>query len=139
MPDGLSSLLRRLLRSGAGGALAALTDLGVLTGLVSLAGVEPGLASAPALLSGMLVMFFAQKRFAFRSSGPLGAEALKFALVQAGGFLLTLGLYELSLRLIPGARQHYVLLRLVVTNLVWLAYSFPLWHLVFRARPAGEP
>ena len=126
----------RLVRSGLGGLVATLADLGTLTLLVQGFGVSPRAASVPALLVGNLVMFFAQKKVAFRASGgSVGHELGRFALVQAGGFALTALLYDLALALVPGASQAYVVTRLVVTNLVWLAYSYPLWHWVFKKRP----
>jgi putative flippase GtrA len=137
--SGVLSLLWRLLRSGFGGLAATLADLGTLTLLVQAAGLTPGLASVPALLVGNLVMFFAQKRLAFGAVGAVKHEALRFVLVQAGGFALTAGLYELALRVVPGASGAYVLTRLVVTNLVFLLYSFPLWHWVFGRIAPTQP
>jgi putative flippase GtrA len=134
------AVLWRLLRSGFGGLAATLADLATLTLLVRGLGATPELASVPALVVGNLVMFFAQKRLAF-GSGEAAAkqEAVRFVLVQAGGFALTAALYALSLELIPGAAGAYVLTRLVVTNLVFLLYSFPLWHWVFRRTPPAQP
>ena len=138
---GPASVLFRLVRSGAAGLVATLADLGVLTGLTELAGTSPRVASVPALLVGGIVMFFGQKYFAFQSGGaPRTRELALFVLVQAGGLALTGLLYDAVLRFIPSLTAHYVVVRLVVTNAVWLGYSFPLWHVVFRARPAGtEP
>ena len=121
------------MRSGGAGALAAGTDLATLTLLVQLAGVSPRAASVPALALGAIVMFFGQKYLAFQSSGkPSLREMLLFALVQLGGFALTAFLFDLLLRLVPLSAVHYLVSRLIVTNVVWLAYSFPLWHFVFR-------
>jgi hypothetical protein len=39
------------------------------------------------------------------------------------------------MRLVPEGHGVFLLVRIVTTNVVWLAYSFPLWHFVFR-RPA---
>jgi putative flippase GtrA len=126
-------MLLRLLRSGGAGALAAGTDLATLTVLVQLFGVSPRAASVPALTLGTIVMFFGQRYLAFRSRGkPNLRELLLFALVQLGGFVLTAWLFDLLLRLVPPAAVHYVVSRMIVTNVVWLAYSFPLWHFVFR-------
>jgi putative flippase GtrA len=131
-------VFKRLLRSGAAGAGASVTDLLLLTGLVQLAGFAPESANVPALLGGAVVMYFGQKHLAFRAHGkPTAREVLLFVAVQAGGLLLTGLLFHLALRLQPGLAPYYVVLRLVSTNLVWLCYSFPLWHWVFR-RPA-EP
>lgn len=120
--------------------MATLTDLGVLTALVSLASVSPRAASVPALLAGNVVMFFGQKHFAFRSvNGRTGRQAASFFLVQLGGFGLNALLYDFVLRWFPASASAYVLVRLATTNLVWLAYSFPLWHLVFRPSAAPRP
>jgi putative flippase GtrA len=133
----VAGVLLRLVRSGAAGLVATLADLGVLTGLTELAGTPARVASVPALLAGGVVMFFGQKYFVFRSRGaPRTRELTLFVLVQAGGLALTGLLYEALLRFVPSLTLHYVLVRLVVTNAVWLGYSFPLWHVVFRERAA---
>jgi putative flippase GtrA len=132
-------VLVRLARSGIAGFVATVCDLGVLTGLTEFGGVSPRVASVPALVAGGLVMFFGQKYFAFQRQGkPTARELFSFVAVQAGGLVLTGLLYDTALRLVPSLAEHYVLLRLVTTNVVWLGYSFPLWHVVFKPR-AAEP
>lgn len=129
-------MLWRLFRSGLGGLFATFADLATLALLVRGFGASPDLASVPALIVSNVVMYFAQKRIAFEASGgAVKQEAVRFVLVQAGGFALIAGLYQLALKLVPGASEAYVITRLVVTNLVFLFYSFPLWHWVFK-RPA---
>lgn len=102
-------------------------------------GVPPRVASVPALTLSAIVMFFGQKYLAFQSDGkPSAREVWLFALVQLGGLAVTAWLFDLVLRMVPISAEHYVVSRMVVTNAVWLGYSFPLWHLVFRkARPAA--
>jgi len=135
----MRDLALRLARSGGAGALAAGADLLTLTVLSELFAVEPRIASAPALTLGTIVMFFGQKYLAFRSSGrPSTRELVLFALVQAGGYGITLAAYDCALRFVPWFEVHYVLARLIVTNLVWLGYSFPLWHWVFRPRAVDK-
>jgi hypothetical protein len=58
---------------------------------------------------------------------------LLFTAVQIGGLVITGLLFDLALRTMPNLTRYYVVVRLVTTNLVWLFYSFPLWHWVFRA------
>lgn len=129
------TILARLVRSAGAGALATIADLAALTFLVSLVGLSPHIANVPSLLVGNVVMFFAQKDIAFRArGGNVRREMLLFALVQAGGFTLNVSLYDIALRTCPLARTYYLPARLVTTNLVWLSYSFPVWHLVFRRR-----
>lgn len=130
----------RLLRSAGAGAAATLVDLGLLTGLVALAGVSPRAASVPALVVGNVVTFFGQKSFAFHAPRAHAAgQAVGFVLVEGGGFVLNVLLFELVLRLLPVATLHYALTRLLTTNAVWLLYSFPLWHLVFRPKTVVKP
>jgi putative flippase GtrA len=132
-------VLRRLARSGAAGLVSTLVDLALLMGLTEVAGVSPRAASVPALVVSGLVMFFGQKYFAFQGTGaPRTRELVEFAAVQAGGLALTGFLYDAVLRFVPSLTAHYVLVRLAVSNLIWLAYSFPLWQFVFRERSA-EP
>jgi putative flippase GtrA len=140
MTSPIPALAARLLRSAGAGAAATLVDLAFLTGLVSLAGVSPRAASVPALVLGNVVTFFGQKYFAFHAEGAHAAsQALSFVLVEGGGFVLNLALFELILRSIPAAMSHYALARLLTTNSVWLVYSFPLWHLVFRPNTTAKP
>jgi len=137
---GIFAVLWRLIRSGFAGLAATLADLATLTLLVRGLGLTPDLASVPALLAGNVVMFFAQKQLAFGAGGAAEkSEVLRFVLVQAGGFVLIAGLYQLALMLVPGASGAYVITRLVVTNLVFLIYSFPLWHWVFRRPAPAQP
>lgn len=134
----LRGLVLRLARSGGAGLVATLADLACLRGLAAV-GVSPRVASAPALTLGTLVMFFAQKYFVFESKGrPERREIVLFGLVQAGGYVLTIALYDGALRFIPWFEAHYLVARLLVTNLVWLGYSFPLWHWVFRPRAVDK-
>ena len=126
-------MLARLVRSAGAGAIAAGVDLASLYVMVSLVGIAPRVASVPALLLGNVAMYFGQKHFAFRArGGSVRRELALFVAVQAGGFVLNIALYELVLRVVASASHFYVVTRLVTTNVVWLAYSFPLWHFVFR-------
>lgn len=131
----------RFVRSAGAGTMASLVDLGTLCALVSLGGASPRVASVPALLLGNIVMFFAQKHLAFRSRGSARNEASRFILVQLGGIALNAALFELVMRAVPSATPYYAAVRILTTNAVWLAYSYPLWHLVFKvtAEPRHSP
>ena len=118
----MRSLLLRLVRSGGAGAVATVADLLALTILKEGFGVPPEVASVPALTIGTLIMFFAQKHFVFQSKGgSVARELVLFGVVQAGGYVLTLVGYDAALRFVPWLAAHYVVARLVVTNLVWVA------------------
>jgi putative flippase GtrA len=135
-----AALLRRLLRSAIAGGLATVVDLGVLTGLVAIGEWTARAASVPALIAGAVAAFVTQKYYAFQAAaGPVVRQATQFALVQVGSAVLTGVFYDLVLALAPSLAPAYVLVRLVTSNIVWLAFSFPLWHLVFRVDPKAIP
>jgi len=129
----LRPLLLRLLRSAGAGGTATLVDLASLSAMVALLGLTPRAASVPALTLGSIAMFFGQKHFAFRArGGPVVREAVQFALVQVVGLALNAALYDVALKASPLAAHWYIAARLVTTNIVWLGFSFPTWHYVFR-------
>jgi putative flippase GtrA len=136
----IHAVAMRLVRSGAAGILATVADVGTLTLLVSIFGIAPVIAGIPSLIFGSIVMFLGQKYFVFaqRSVTTLGREAVLYAVVQAIGILVTAWVFKLLLGLSPLFAGHYVLVRLVANNLVWLGYFFPLWHFVFKP-PAAKP
>jgi putative flippase GtrA len=129
--------LLRLVRSGAAGILATVTDLGVLSGLVALFAVSPVVASVPSLILGSIVMFLGHKYFVFeaRTTGTLARETVLYAIVQVVGIALSTWLFKVALGLSPLFAHYYVPVRLVVNNLVWMFYFFPLWHFVFKEAP----
>jgi putative flippase GtrA len=134
----IRAVVLRLVRSGGAGLAATLVDIGSLTGLVSIAGLSPRAANVPALVLGGVAMFFGQKYFAFRSRGAPRAEVVRemvlFSLVQLGSIVLTGFLFDRAMVVSAFAARWYVATRLVVSNVVWLGFSFPAWHVVFRAR-----
>jgi putative flippase GtrA len=129
--------LLRLVRSGAAGILATATDLGVLSGLVTFFGVSAVVAGIPSLILGSIVMFLGHKYFVFeaRAASTLGRETVLYAIVQVVGIALSTYLFKVALALSPLFAHYYVAVRLVVNNLVWLFYFFPLWHFVFKVPP----
>jgi putative flippase GtrA len=135
----LRALLLRLLHSAGAGGVATLADLGSLTAMVSLFGLSPRVANVPSLLLGSLVMFFGLKRFAFRGRGG-GArrEIALFAVVQLVGVALSAILFDALVRHSPLAQRWYVGARLAAGSVVWLGFSFPAWHWVFRARQEND-
>ena len=133
-PLAIRQTLLRLVRSGAAGILATVTDIGTLTILVSFAGVSPVVAGVPSLVLGSIVMFLGHKYFVFgaRTTKTLWREVVLFTVVQAIGIAISTWVFKLLLGLSPSFEHYYVLVRLVANNLVWLFYFFPLWHFVFK-------
>jgi putative flippase GtrA len=119
------------------GGIATLVDLGTLGLLVSVLGVPARTASVPALLLGGSANFLGNRHFAFRAtSGDAGRQAMLFGLVFVATFALSALFFDLATRAGFGP---YWLVRLVVSNVVYLAWSFPMYRLVFRARPLESP
>lgn len=127
--------LLRLVRSGGAGVLATAAQFGSQWLLVAFGGMGPVRADVPALVFGSVVMFLGQKYFVFdaRAAKTLWLETVLYAIVQVVGIGLTLWLLKVCLELSPRLEPHYVLVGLVVNNLVWLFYFFPLWHFVFKS------
>ena len=123
------------MRSGGAGVLATAAQFGTLWLLVAFGGMGPVRANVPALVFGSVVMFLGQKYFVFeaRATKGLWLETILYAIVQVVGIALTSWLFKVFLALSPRLEPHYVLVGLVVNNLVWLFYFFPLWHFVFKS------
>jgi len=123
----------RLARSLLVGGAATLVDLGVLALLVELAHLPALVANVPALLAGALVQFLGCRYFVFRADG---GDVRK----QAGGFaaveLATMVLNGLAFHaLVAGLHVPYVVARPLGTFLVFVAFSYPMWRLVFALPP----
>lgn len=133
----------RLIRAFLAGGAATLADLAVLTLLVSALGVSPRVANVPALLAGGVVNFLGNRHFAFKAAeGSLAKQATLYTLVELVALGLNGVLFDVAMRLpfvahAPHAAAWVVPIRLVTSNLVFLAWSYPLWRLVFKVpRPA---
>jgi putative flippase GtrA len=129
----VKAIALRLLRSAGAGAVSTAVDLSALTLLIEVAKWTPRTANVPALVLGGITMFIGQKYFAFRAHGDVKKEIALFVLVQAGALLLNGFLFDTAMRL-PLFAHYYLFVRMAVGNVVWLGYSFPLWHLVFKQR-----
>ncbi len=129
--------LATFVRSALAGGAATLADLVVLGVAVGVLHVTPRVANLPALLVGAAVQFLGNRHFAFRAGkGPLGRQALLFALGEAIALVLNAALYDGVARLVPLSAAGAVMARAVTTNVVFLAWSYPVFKRVFRA-PAG--
>jgi putative flippase GtrA len=124
----------RVLRALLAGGAATLADIGVLALLVALIGLSPRVASIPALLAGGVVNFLGNRHFAFRATeGSLPKQAVLYAIVELAALGANGLLFDIVMRLLPpGLAWAYVPVRLVTSHIVFLAWSYPLWRLVFR-------
>jgi putative flippase GtrA len=129
--------LLTLLRAGVAGLAATAADLAMLTVLVSVLHVDPRLASLPALVVGGGVNFLGHRHFAFRArDGHVGKQVAGYTAVEIVALALNGLLYDTVLRLVPGARAAYWLVRLATSHAVFLGWSYPLWRRVFAVRVA---
>lgn len=124
----------RILRALLAGGAATLADLAVLALLVSALGVAPRVASIPALVVGGVVNFLGNRHFAFRATrGSLVKQAALYTVVELAALAANGVLFDVVMRLLPPSLAWaYVPVRLVTSNVVFLAWSYPLWRLVFR-------
>ncbi len=133
-------LLKRaqtLLRSLLVGAGATLLDLAILAVLVTGVGIAPKVASLPALSVGILWQFIGNKWFAFGDrSNRWAKQGALFLVVEALGFVANLLLFNFA---ITHLAWPYLLVRVMVTSLVYFALCYPLWTLIFRARHHAVP
>jgi putative flippase GtrA len=126
----------QLLRAGIAGIAATAADIATLALLVSLLHVDARLASLPALVVGGVVNFVGNRHFAFRArAGHVGKQAAGYTAVEIVALALNGLLYDTVLRLVPGARALYWLVRLATSHAVFLGWSYPLWGRVFRVQP----
>ena len=116
-----------MLASGA----ATVADLGALFVMVTLFGVSPRVASVPALLLAATVQFVGQRWFAFRATGGSAlAQGMRFVPVHATTLLLNALLFDIAIQA-AGTHVPYWIIRLVVGNAVYLAWSFPMLKRTF--------
>jgi putative flippase GtrA len=129
MREKLATLFRSTLVGGA----ATAADLLVLFVCMQALGWSPRAANTPALIAGGLVNFHGNRTFAFRATeGRLERQATLFVLAE----LVTLGLngvlFDFVVRALPAGAMPAMVARLVVQNVVFLGWSYPIWRRVFR-------
>ena len=117
------------------GASATVISMAVLVGLVRGLGLSPQAANVPSLVSGSVVQFLGNRKFVFSAiGGPVFRQSIFFALAEVGALLLNTFGFQLAM---AHLNIHYTIVRLGVTIVVWLGFSFPLWHVVFRPKPTA--
>jgi putative flippase GtrA len=93
------------------------------------------------LILGGIVNFVGNRDYVFRArTGNMAKQAAGYVAVELVALALNGIAYDTVLRAIPEAAHDFWLVRLATTNLVFLAWSYPLWRKVFRVRaPAPTP
>jgi len=129
------ALLARLLSALGVGGVATLVDLSTLTALVELVGLSPEQANLPSLLAGGAVQFLGSRSVVFKASGPLHQHLVGFVLVECVTLALNAVLFYLLVRMAP---SYYPVLRLGSSFIVFVGFSFPAWHWVFKEEAEPE-
>ncbi|MBX3262807.1 MAG: GtrA family protein [Labilithrix sp.] len=125
--------LRLLGRHQIAAALATLVDFSSMVALVELFGASPAYATLLSAAAGGVTNFTLGRTWAFRAlhRGSMTSQALRYAVVCAGGALLNASLLGAVLAV---ANPSYLVTRAVVSILVSLAYTYPMHaRFVFRA------
>lgn len=138
--EGGASLLdlRLLGRHQASAAIATAVDFGAMVALVELVRVSPPFATLLSALCGGVTNFLLSRAWAFRSihRGSTSAQAMRYAMVCAGGALLNASILRAVLAI---GDVSYVAARIAISVLVSVAYTYPLHtQFVFRATGRGE-
>ncbi|MBI2388084.1 MAG: GtrA family protein [Deltaproteobacteria bacterium] len=129
----LTAKLATLGRSTIVGGAATLTDLLVLFVCMHAFGWSPRVANVPALIAGGVVNFHGNRTFAFRATeGRIERQATLFLLSELVTLALNGVLYDLAIRSLHPQPAGAMVIRLITQNVVFLAWSFPVWRLVFR-------
>lgn len=129
--------LWRFLRNCAAGSVASLCYFAAYLPLRHWAGIAQAAADNIGLVGGAIVQFVGCRYFVFHArAGSLGRQAAGFTLAEVMTLLLNmLVLWLLRLLLPPAVGQHDAL-ALASTFVVFVVFSYPVWHLVFRVRPS---
>jgi len=122
-------------RSAVVGLVSTAADVGALAWLVDGVGLSAADANAPALLLGVLLQYLGNKHAAFADHAPdhLRQGAL-FALVEAGALLWNAMGFNL---LVTRTDLPFWIARPLVTFVVYVLFSYPLWARIFRPRAAS--
>lgn len=135
-PDGG---LGRFVRSAATGGLATAADLAVIALAVGVLGAPARAANLPALFVGAAVQFLGNRYFAFRAAaGSVRRQVALFAATEAVALGLNALLYDLVARSFALGTGGAVIARAITSNLVFVAWSYPVWRRVFRAPAAAR-
>ncbi len=134
-PQGLARLIT-FARSLVAGAAASLVDLVVLAALVGLLGVSGRVANLPALLAGGLVQFLGNRHFAFNAAaGSLKRQVALFAVTEVVTLSLNGVLFDWAARQTDLSWLGAIGVRSVISFLVFVSWSYPVWRHVFRVPP----
>jgi putative flippase GtrA len=130
----LVSLAKRLVSGVGVGGVATLVDLATLTLLIEALHLTPSHANLPALFAGASIQFLGCRHVVFDATdGSMSRQFLAFSGVE----LVTLTLNALLFQALISVALPYIFARLLATFGVFMLFSFPAWHWVFRRHRAA--
>jgi putative flippase GtrA len=104
-----------LLRYFVCGSVAVAVNVAVLTFSVEVLGIREILASCAGFLSAVVVNFWLQRRFTFRSNTPVGSGVVLFLAFATATLVLNLAVFSVLTHFV-----HYVAAQLIATLLMFL-------------------
>lgn len=129
-PTRVQRILERFGRATVVGIVATLSDLGILTFLVEVVRLSEVVANWPSLFVGVTIQFIGAKYAVFKAGGGSWVRHLSgFVIAEIGSYLLNGLAFHLIVTLTP---VPYIAARLIGTFLIFIGFSYPVWHWVFK-------
>jgi putative flippase GtrA len=126
-------------RSALAGAAATIADLAVLGLCVGL-GMDARHANVPALLVGATVQFVGNRHWAFDAArGGLRRQLVLFALAEVVTLALNAFFFDLVDRAIVLGALGALVTRTLVSAVVYVGWSYPVWKRIFVASECEQP
>jgi putative flippase GtrA len=133
MPGFRSKLQRvfaRFARASVVGIIASVADIGSLTLMIEVFGLRDVIANWPSLFLGISVQFIGAKYAVFRAHrGSWVRHIGGFVAVEVGAYILNGLAFHFLVTLTP---IPYIIARILGTLTVFLVFSYPIWHWVFK-------
>ena len=139
MPQG-GSRIWRFVRNCLTGGIATGVYFAVYFPLYRGAGLQQSVADNAGLVVGAAVQFLGARYFVFRArQGKIHRQLAGFMLAELATLLMNVLLLWLARKLLPAKIGQSDLLVLATSFLVFAGFSYPIWHLVFRAPAEPAP
>ena len=112
------------------GGIATLSDMFTLAFLVKVLHFLPKNANIPSLIVGSSVQFIGNRNVVFKAKqGAIGRQIVEFIASEIGAMTLNaVGFYFVVTR----TQISFLIARPLVTAIVFICFSYPLWKVVFR-------
>jgi putative flippase GtrA len=128
------SKLWRFFRNCLTGGVATGVYFAAYLPLYYVAGLPQSVADNAGLVVGAAVQFLGARYFVFRArQGKIHKQLAGFALAELATLLMNVLLLWVARKLLPATVGQSDLLVLLTSFLVFAGFSYPIWHLVFRA------